>query len=184
MHSHAHCHACFSVWSNISMCRGAAGNCGFLLGVHPKEPAVCHSSWCSASYSQESGTDRLCSCEFITLTIIYTCTFSQLHLSLVIAVIYSEMFPPSALNLLDFSFRMCPAALGCDQQGSECSNYGNLPPPFPPLLRLLQCSLFIVIVSSPFSGGECTILTWRLVAMAIQGAVAVATGFLWYRLMR
>lgn len=33
-----------SVWSNISMCRGAAGGGRLLLRVHPKEPAVCHSS--------------------------------------------------------------------------------------------------------------------------------------------
>lgn len=70
---------------------------------------------------------------------------------------------------------------GCVLYQSVVSSRGQT---VPPPLRLLLCSQLVVIVSSLFSGGECTTLTWRLVAMEIQGAVAVVTGFLWYRLMR
>lgn len=104
--------------------------------------------------------------------------------SLVIAFTYSEMFLPSAPESFSSFFRMGPATLRCDQQGSDCSTLAIF---F--LLLFLGCWLFycsplVVIVPSHFSGGKCTTLTWRLVAMEIQGAVAVATGFLWYPLMR
>lgn len=146
----AHCHACFSVcvcvWSNFSVCRGAAGNCRFLLRVHPKEQAVCHRSRRSASYSQQTGADRLCTCEFITMNINDTSKLSQLYLF--IAVISWNVPTTQPLNHPDSS-RMCPATLGCNQQESDCSNSGHLPPPL-----LFHRSPLDLSVSTPFQWGR------------------------------
>lgn len=85
------------------------------------------------------------------------------------------MFSPLALNVDVFS--------GCVVQHSDVTIRGQTAPALSIILLFLgcctyHCSLLVVIVSSSFSGGECITLTWRLVAMAIQGAVAVATDFL------
>lgn len=156
------------MWSNISLCRGAAGDRRLLLRVHPKEQTVCHRPRCSAAYSPQTGPRRLCTREFITLNNSYT---SELHLS-PIAVIYCEMLLPS------ISFRICPAPLRCNQQGSDCSPSSSSSSSYSQAAGCSTAHHWSSLVSSPFSGGECTTLTWRLVAMETQGAVAVATAFL------
>lgn len=116
---------CLSVWSNISLCCGAVGNSRFLLEVHPKEQTVCYSSWCSATYSQEDGTDGLHPRKFKTIHIHYT--------PAVIMIIYSEMLITAQHP---FFSRMFPATPGCDQQGSGCSSSRHLLPHPPSLIQM------------------------------------------------
>lgn len=164
-----HMCCCLYVWSYISLRHGTAGNDRFFLWGHLKEQDVCHSSRRSASYSQQTGNYRLNACESLWIFL----TLLTSHILLFNVQILFLMF-----------FRTLPASPKCDQQGSDGfrSNLPLSPPPLFPLVILLTIGRHCLL---PLSVGEnCTTLTWRLVAMEIQGAVVVATGFLWYFLMR
>lgn len=81
------------------------------------------------------------------------------------------------LIFFDFICRLFLVIPSCDQQGSLDLNSSTV---LPLLLSLSHtssnCLLLVAFVSSPFNGGECATLTWRMVAMETVGAVAVATG--------
>lgn len=102
--SHSPPDSLFFLWSSISVCRGAAGNCWFLLR-HPQEQIVCHSPRCRASYPAQSGT-------FICK---YICNIDiKIQISAIIMTCHCYKISPN-------DCRIRPAPLECSQQGSGCN---------------------------------------------------------------
>lgn len=145
----------FFFWSSISMRRGAAGNCWFLLR-RPQEQAVCHNTRCRASHPAQTGTCRIFISEYICNVDI------KIQISAIILTCHRYKISPN-------DCRIRSATLQCSQQGSGCDLH-------PPPAALWSSSLS---PPPPPAVGKRTTLLWRLVVMETS-TVAVTTGFLWH----